>query len=486
MKPNCTILIVDDEHYDRVILQKLFNETATELAFAGTGQEALNKAASLFPDIILLDVIMPDMDGFEVCRQLRADPLLAEVPILLLTALNDRESRLAGLEAGADDFISKPFDQVELKARVQAITRLNRYRRLLIERIKFEKVVEQAEDGYLIVGGDDQIRYANPAARIYLGLPKDLSTEPEKPFLKLAQQQYQTEPYAAWGLWPAESDTEVPRYLIRPESGNTKAFWLQVNRINLPAASDKDEMIVQLIDVTQQMNLQRSMNSFHSMISHKLRTPLISMISGLELIGEHAENLSTTEIIEFAQIALNGVQRLQGQIEDVLTYLNTPYSQKLAESTFNLNYLADTITKLTDNLEVESVTLQGLETVANCCITLSSYNMEMILWEVLENAKKFHPKQTPSIEITIAPLDNDKVQLSIIDDGVHLSPEQLKRVLAPYYQGEKLFTGEIEGMGLGLSTAAAVVWGAGGQCQVYNRPDKPGVIVEYTLRLLPN
>ena len=90
---------------------------------------------------------MPGMNGFEVCQRLRADSLLAEIPVIMITALDDRESRLRGIEAGTDDFISKPFDPIELQARVRTITRLNRYRLLHNQRARFEWVVEQADDG---------------------------------------------------------------------------------------------------------------------------------------------------------------------------------------------------------------------------------------------------------------------------------------------------------------------------------------------------
>ena len=107
--------------------------------------------------------MMPGMDGYEVCRSLRANPLLAEVPILMLTALDDRDSRLYGLEAGADEFLTKPIDRAELRTRVRTITRFNRYRRLLAERSKFDRVVEFAPDGILIIGADTTIELANPA-----------------------------------------------------------------------------------------------------------------------------------------------------------------------------------------------------------------------------------------------------------------------------------------------------------------------------------
>ncbi len=113
-----TLLIVDDDATLREMLRMLLAGAGYRIEMASHGEQALELAAELLPDLILLDVMMPGMDGFEVCRRLRSDPLLAEVPIVLVTALNDRASRLRGIEVGADDFIDKPFDRAELIARV--------------------------------------------------------------------------------------------------------------------------------------------------------------------------------------------------------------------------------------------------------------------------------------------------------------------------------------------------------------------------------
>lgn len=158
-----TILIVDDEANNRKTMEALLAPLGFNLAYAGDGVEALAKAAELTPDLILLDVMMPKLDGFEVCRRLRADPSLAEVPIILVTALDDRDSRLQGIEAGADDFASKPYDRAELRARVRTIMRLSRYRRLHEERAKFERLVELSPDGILLVDAHGKIQLANPA-----------------------------------------------------------------------------------------------------------------------------------------------------------------------------------------------------------------------------------------------------------------------------------------------------------------------------------
>ncbi len=134
------ILIVDDEPAGITTMEAILAGAGYQLESALDGISALEKAQRLLPDLILLDVMMPGMDGFEVCRRIRATPEIAEVPIIILTALDDYESRLTGLNAGADDFFSKPVDRQELTARVRTIVRLNRYRTLLNQREQLREI----------------------------------------------------------------------------------------------------------------------------------------------------------------------------------------------------------------------------------------------------------------------------------------------------------------------------------------------------------
>lgn len=135
-----TLLIVDDNASARETLIAMLESENYQIELAQDGFQALQMLNKLQPDLILLDVMMPGMDGYEVCRRIRATPLLAEVPIILLTALDDRASLLKGIEVGADDFLSKPVDRYELTARVRTITRLNRYRTLMEQRENLNKM----------------------------------------------------------------------------------------------------------------------------------------------------------------------------------------------------------------------------------------------------------------------------------------------------------------------------------------------------------
>lgn len=137
-----SVLIVDDDQTARETLVAILEGEGYDLQQAKDGIQALQILKQLQPDLILLDVMMPAMDGFEVCRRLRATPALAEVPIILLTALDDRDSLLRGIESGADDFLSKPPDRRELIARVRTITRLNRYRTLMEQRENIRRMAE--------------------------------------------------------------------------------------------------------------------------------------------------------------------------------------------------------------------------------------------------------------------------------------------------------------------------------------------------------
>jgi adenylate cyclase len=117
------VLAVDDEPANLALLAKLLRYQGYDVVEASDGRAALAAVAEHAPDLVCLDVMMPEVDGIEVCQRLRRDPQYAGLPILLLTALNRPEDKARGLEAGANDFLPKPFDEIELAARLRSLLR---------------------------------------------------------------------------------------------------------------------------------------------------------------------------------------------------------------------------------------------------------------------------------------------------------------------------------------------------------------------------
>ena len=140
---NPIILCVDDEAANLKLLEKLLVPHGYEVASASNGIDALAKIRTLAIDLVLLDIMMPGMDGFEVCRQIKEDQKLRNIPVIMITALSAKQDRIRGIEAGAEEFLSKPFDQTETLARIKILLRL---KELDADRQRAEAALQKSHD----------------------------------------------------------------------------------------------------------------------------------------------------------------------------------------------------------------------------------------------------------------------------------------------------------------------------------------------------
>ena len=137
------ILCVDDEAANLKLLENILMPRGYALITAASGNEALQKINSQAIDLVILDVMMPGMDGFEVCRQIKGDKKLRNIPVIMITALSAKQDRIRGIEAGAEEFLSKPFDQMETLARIKILLKV---KELHDERQRAEEALQKAND----------------------------------------------------------------------------------------------------------------------------------------------------------------------------------------------------------------------------------------------------------------------------------------------------------------------------------------------------
>jgi len=160
------ILIVDDEQMNIELLEGILSKEY-DVESALDGKEALEKVGNTYIDLILLDVMMPDINGYEVCKKIKSNSSTMSIPIVMVTALKDKQDRIAALEAGADDFLSKPVDFLELGARVRSLIRIKQYHDALTEEqeklLIFKSALDSMDDCVIITNTSGDFKYANPA-----------------------------------------------------------------------------------------------------------------------------------------------------------------------------------------------------------------------------------------------------------------------------------------------------------------------------------
>jgi two-component system, cell cycle response regulator len=481
LQPRGKILVVDDDPLMRDLLRELLDSSKYHIIEAVSGESAITRACAEVPDLVLLDVMLPDLDGYAVCRWMREDPVLAEVPIVMITALADSEARTLGIDAGADDFLTKPVDPLLLRARVRMTLQLNRYRQLLQDRAKFEWVIHNSGDGFLVIKRDHVV-CLNPQAKRYLHLKGNQM--PKMRFRELLRLYYDLRPESDWDTWPAplptrEADLDGDRrarFAVRPMTSASPAFWLEVDVLECRAFPTASQ-VVRLRDVTKNMEERQWRYGLDAQVSYKLRTPLSALVGSLELLGEAEEGLAFEQQMTLISIARQTANELHQTLSSVLDrqerLMTAPSDVWMGTTEIDLM-----VDRLQRNLNLRSVNLRNLASTGH--IHVSPVHLDLILTELLTNAVKFHPVHQPEINILVEDIGRRNVRLTVQDDGVNLSSVQLERIWSPYYQGERTITGQLPGMGLGLPLVAILVWDAGGSSLAYNRADRPGLVVEIT------
>lgn len=379
------------------------------------------------------------------------------------------------------------------------------------EHARLEWVLEHTEVGFLLINTQGTLVYANNQARHVLAIAPDtdIPQHHQLSFLSLIHQHYRCYPQEAWTSWMQDVRSPTtstdgddrdnggdghdgqhppPRYLVRPETPSSSAVWLQVDVLELPEKSLSGYLVC-LRDVTETMTTQRQMWTFHALISHKLNTPMSCLINSLYLLRESTEEQNQDEVREFAGIAMESAKLLHSQLASIRHFLTTP-SRALPGEMCPVQHIPALVKQVCTDVKIDTLVLKDVghfDTMGqDLYLVISEQAVKLLLRQVLENARKFHPEHAPLVTVELVQPSPVEIAIRVSDNGVHLSPEQLSQVWLPYYQIERGFSGQVPGMGLGLAIVAALLWNVGGSYHIANREDGPGVVVELVMPLAPD
>ncbi|MFQ5839992.1 MAG: response regulator [Candidatus Methylomirabilales bacterium] len=459
MPPTGTILVVDDDPQNLELMQALLERHGYQVVTAASGHEALDQVRGAQPDLVLLDIMMPVLNGLEVCRRLRSEPETRFLPVIMVTSLDDMQDRLEGIEAGADDYLTKPINRDELLARVRAILKLGYYRHLVAEQERFKRVIANLRDGIVVVDRDGMIAHLNHAAVTLLNLPAE-GWHTVHFATHLATHFSLTEPVEV--LLQEREVFEVSR----PGDRFPLFLSLRVSRTrDREGAVEATAVVVQ--DVTEERSEARLKGDFLSLVSHKFKTPLTVIGGYLSCFAEGILGALTPEQQRVIGQMQEKGEELEALVEKLLTFTT------IARAEFGvpsepvpllalIGWARDRVALRYPDRPVRFEIPEDTEGV----VVPGDSRLLILVWEnLVENAVKFNDKPEAIVQVGWRLLP-EGVECSVTDNGPGIPHEAFSKIFETFQQVERDFTGSVEGPGIGLALVRRIVEGHEGRVWV--------------------
>jgi signal transduction histidine kinase/DNA-binding response OmpR family regulator len=464
------ILVVDDNADMREYLRQILRGWDVDTAI--NGAVALERIRSSPPDLVVTDVMMPQLDGFELLQALRADPLTESIPVLMLSARAGEEARVSGLVAGADDYVTKPFSARELVARVRSLLALVRARRdAELQRQHLHSLIMQAPTPMLILRGPEHVvELANPmTCRVWGRNEEEVLNRPLIEVLP----ELKGQPFI--GLLDGVRRTGVP-YLgkERParidRRGDGKIDTVFFNFVYSPLRGldgDIEGVLVLAFDVTDEVNARNQMehlraaaesanrtkDEFLAMLGHELRNPLAPILTALQLMTLRGDTSAQRERI----VIDRQVRHLARLVDDLLDVSRIARGKiDLRRQPLEMAEIVASAVEATSPLLEERQHQLGLNVPATGLVVSGDVTrLTQVVVNVLTNAAKYtEPKGRISVT---GHRVGDAVELIITDTGIGIAGDMLPYVFEMFTQTHQASDRSLGGLGLGLTIVKSLV-----------------------------
>lgn len=454
------VLVVDDTPQNLTFVSSLLESECT-VKVAPSGERALKSvAATPSPDLILLDLMMPGMDGYEVCRRLKEDPHSRDIPIIFLTASQEEADEQRGLEMGAVDFISKPISPPILLARVKTQLALKAAADRQRDFYRFvSDSLDHVPDATLVCDRAGAVLIANKAAARHFATA-DLRGGDLVALMRNIRSSSSPHPIVSSEILDAEPS------VIKDEAFDPEGRNLLVRCVPSFAADDVHTgWILSLTDLTQMRETQRQRDEALRFLSHDLREPQSSILALLEMRNEQALDLSTPELLLRIQRHANRALHLAESFVQVSRAESTDYRLARTDLVELLEQAADDAWSLARERGAEIV-VSPVARRAFCMI-----DRELVLRAVsnlMGNALKYSPAGGKVwCEIAVR---GRHWRISVRDEGPGIAPGLQASLFQPYNRLHAHSHPQAKGIGLGLTYVRAVAQRHGGSVELQSEP----------------
>ncbi|CAM3451843.1 response regulator [Parendozoicomonas haliclonae] len=509
MEQDEKILLVDDNPTNLQVLLQTLSGRGYKLLIAKDGENALRIANKAKPALLLLDIMMPGIDGYEVCKRLKADQATSDIAVIFLSALDDTHDKVRGLESGAVDYIAKPFQAEEVIARVENQLKIYRLEQALAARNREleatnQRLLETMREGIYEVDINGVIVFANPAACRISGrteeelvgkllydhvlIDEDGTQVPLKkallePTLKYGLSQTRDD----WSGCRKDSvivpiDISCTPILVEGEITGAVIVFRDISekkqqQENLEHALKE---IQEQKDKLTHMSRLSSMGEMASGFAHEVNQPLTAINNYAQVCRRalDREPLDKAFLNEAMEKIVTQAQRAGGIISRIRSFVRKPDHHL---ETVDINRVVEDIVNLAEvdarNNQVE-IHLSLADDLPQ--VRIDPVQIQQVALNLIRNAMeamKNQPTRDIGVKVETRRLDDRFVQVRVIDRGYGLAEDADEKMFTPFY------TTKVDGMGIGLSVCYSIIQAHGGTLQFERNPEG-GTIFWFTVPAL--